>query len=500
MKKWFLCLAWCSLALGMVQAQPDRSRPPSPRPARALTLPPIHKFTLDNGLPVWVVQRRDVPVVQVDLTLPAGDLYDPPGQFGLAEFTAELLDEGAGGLNSLELADEVDYLGADLSAGTAYDYARVSLHSTSDKLAPALALMAKVVAEPEFPAEEVERQRKLSLTELLQVRSEPRALMAVALAKELYPSGHRYSAAVATEQQLRSFTRDDLTAFHRRHYQPRSSHLMVVGDVDPATLKTDLQRAFGVWQGPSLTVPGPSFPPVDQVRERRVVLVDKPGAAQTVIRIARLGVTRNTEDYYALKVLNTILGGAFTSRLNQNLREEHGYTYGAFSYFTMGWAAGPFAAGADVQTDKTGAALQEFFKELSAIREPVPEDELTKAKNYLAYNFPSDLQTNSGLSGALQEIWVYQLPEDFLSGFVEQVQGVTSEQVHRAALQHVDPERMVIMLVGDRKAIEPQLKGLSLGPVKHLSPDELFVEGTLSFDENRSAHAVQHRHPELQPR
>ncbi len=462
------------MATQMAGAQPDRSRPPAPEPVKPLVLPAVNKLTLNNGLEVWVVSRPEVPVVQMNLIFPAGDIQDPPGRFGLAGFTSALLDEGAGGLSSLELADEIDFLGASLSAGTSYDYGYVSLYCTTDKLRPALEVMSKVVSQPDFAPAEIERLREQLLTALLQARDEPRSLMSRAFAAELYPAEHRYSSPGLGEKELRSFTREEIQAFHRAHYGPRSAHMLVVGDVDPKSLRGTLESAFEGWTGPETSPSAPTFPEVKQVDQRRVVLVDKPGSAQTVIRIGRIGAPRDTEDYLEIQVLNTILGGSFTSRLNQNLREEHGYTYGAFSYFNTGLVPGPFGAGADVQTDKTGAALEEFFKELERIREPIPTAELTRAKNYLSYTLPSELETNSQFADALEGMVVYGLAEDFLSTYVGRVQAITAEQVHQAALRYIDPEKVVVVLVGDRKLVEPQLKSLNLGPIEYLDAEQLF--------------------------
>jgi zinc protease len=207
-----------------------------------------------------------------------------------------------------------------------------------------------------------------------------------------------------------------------------------------------------------------------QVAGRHVLLVDRPGAAQTVIRIARLGVDRKTPDFYALSVLNTILGGSFTSRLNQNLREEHGYTYGARSRSEMRHQTGPFYAAANVQTDKTGAALAEFFKELQAIRRPISAEELSKAKNYMAYGYPADFLTSADFAEQLEAVWTYGLPDDFLSTYVQRIQAVTAGDVQRVAEKYVVPGDMVIVMVGDKAAITPQLEGLQLGEVEIVTP------------------------------
>jgi len=205
-----------------------------------------------------------------------------------------------------------------------------------------------------------------------------------------------------------------------------------------------------------------------------VYLVDKPDAPQSQIRIGWIGVPRATPDYFPIQVLNTILGGAFSSRLNLNLREKHGYTYGASSSFDMRVAAGPFLAAAGVQTDKTAESLTEFFNELNGILKPVPAAELARAKNYVALRFPSGFETTSDISRRLEDALVYKLPDDYFSKYVQNIQAVTGADVQRVAQKYIAPDRFAVVVVGDRKTIEPGLRALSLGTIKELTVDEVF--------------------------
>lgn len=461
------------LLLGLpVWAQdPGRETPPPAGELRPLTLPEIAKGELSNGLAVWVVERPEVPVAQVTLALPAGGERDPSGQFGLASFTSALLTEGAGGKSALELADELDFLGATLSASSGFDGASVDLYVPVARLRPALELMSLVATRPDFPAEEIERHRDEVLTEFLQAREDPVGLMALAFPAVLYPKEHRYgSMNLGQESTIETVNRQHLVDFHRAHYRPDQSLLIVVGDVKASQVIGQLEKVFGGWQAASAPIEAPLMPSVAQARGRRLVVVDRPGAAQTVIRIARLGVARTTPDYYSLTVLNTVLGGSFTSRLNQNLREKNGYTYGARSAFDMRRQPGPFYAGASVQTDKTGAALREFFHELEAIRQPLTQLELGKAKNYLAYGYPADFLSASQFAAKLEGLWTYGLQQSDLTSFVPQVQKVTAADVQRVAEAYIVPQDMAIVMVGDWKRIEPQLAGMDLGPVEMVKP------------------------------
>jgi predicted Zn-dependent peptidase len=454
-------------------ARPDRSKPPALGPVRALKLPPVQKLRLGNGLSVLLVESHEVPVVQVNVVVRAGAGADPQGKPGLASLTADMLDEGAGSATALQISDEVDFLGADLSASAGWDATRVGVHVPVKRIERALAILADVVRRPTFPAAELERLRKERLTELLQARDEPAAIASVALARALYGKDHRYGTiTMGTEASVRGFSREDLAAFHGRAFRPSNAAVVVVGDVTAASIQPLLEKAFGGWKAEGAFAS--EVPAAPQVAAREIWIVDRPDSAQSEIRIGRIGPPRSTADYYPLLVTNTILGGSFTSRLMQNLREQHGYAYGARSSFDYRLSTGPFVASAAVQTDKTGPSLTEFFKELDAIGKTVTEAEVTKAKNYVALSFPSDVETTGDLAAKLQEQLVYGLADGWLDQFVSRVQAVTLADVRRAASQYIEPGKVAIVVVGDRKKIETEVKALNLGPVKFLSVEEVF--------------------------
>lgn len=455
-------------------AKPDRSEPPSLGPVRPLKLPPVQKLRLANGLPVLLVEQHEVPLVQINVVVRAGAGTDPLDKPGLASLTADLLDEGAGSRSALDIADQLDFLGADLRARAGWDASAVGLNVPVKRLAAALPILAEVVLRPTFPAEELDRVRKDRLTELLQLRDEPGAVASVALANALYGGRHRYGTPVlGTEASVRRFSRADLSAFHARTFRPDNAALVVVGDVTPAAILRELEQAFGEWKSGESAAPA-AVAAAEQVGARGIRLVDRPGSEQSEIRIGRIGPPRTTADYYPLTVMNTILGGSFTSRLMQNLREQHGYAYGARSSFDYRLSTGPFVAGAAVQTDKTAPALSEFFKELDAIRKTVTEAEVAKAKNYVALSFPSEVETSGDIAAKLEEQFVYGLPDGWLDSFVSKVAAVTLADVERVAGQYIDPARVLVVVVGDRRKIEAEIRRLNLGPLKTLSIEEVF--------------------------
>lgn len=470
-----LALAVAGTGLAALTQQPDRSTPPKPGPPPVLRLPTIQKQTLSNGVPVWIVEHREVPLVQVNLVMRSGSAADPAGTFGVASFTAAMLDEGAGSRSAPELAEAIEFLGAQLSTTSSFDQSGVRLSVPVTRLPDALALMADVALAPTFPEAEVERLRKQRLTQLLQTRDDPESLISLAFPRVVFGPAHRFGTATfGSEPVLKAIARADLLSFYRTHYRPDRATLLIVGNVTPAGVMPLVEKAFGSWQTDGAGPPKTDIAVAAQLTERRVYIVDKPGAAQSQIRMGWVGVARSAPEQATIDVLNTILGGSFTSRLNTNLREQHGYSYGAFSAFDRRRAPGPFYAGAGVQTDKTAEALQEFFKELDGIHTPVPADELEKAKNYVALGFPGEFETTGDLARKLEEIVVFDLPDDTFATYVDRVRKVTAGDVQKAAARYIQADRFAVVVVGDRAKIEPSIRALKLGPLTIVPLDDIF--------------------------
>jgi predicted Zn-dependent peptidase len=470
-------------SVAALQAQvPDRSKAPELGPPPTLKLPPIQHFKLSNGLPVVLMEKHELSLVQIDLLVKTGAAMDPAGKNGLSSLTAAMLDEGAGSRNALQLADAIDFLGAGISAAAGQHSSVVALNTPLTKLDSALALMADVALRPAFLLEELERQRKERLTTLVQSHDQPRAIASVTFNQTLYGAKHPYGlSTLGDEKTLRGFRVEDLKNFHSTYFRSNNATLIVVGDVTSKTILPKLEIAFGKWEAGK--IPTATWPGVSQVQKRQIWLVDKPEAAQSEIRIGRIGVPRLTDDYYSLVVLNTILGGSFTSRLNQNLREQHGYSYGARSAFDFRPLPGPFIASAAVQTSKTDSALFEFIKELNAIMQPVSDSELHRAKNYVALGFPQDFQALAQIAGQLEELVTYNLPDDYFNNYIQRILDVTKDDVFRVARKYIDPEKVAIIIVGDRKAIEKGVRGLNLGPIQVMTIEQVLgkipaVEGT----------------------
>ena len=462
----WLVLTVCPSVRLSAQAQSvDRSRPPALGPAPALRVPAAQTARLSNGLEIVVLPMHEVPIVNVSLIIGAGSVRDPRDLPGLATFTANMLDEGAGRRSALEIADESAFLSAQLNTAAAAEWATVSVHTPKRQLNAVLDLMADVVLRPTFPDSEIIRQRDLRRTAILQLRDQPTAQAPIAFNAILFGAEHPYGwPSGGTEASTGLLDRARVEQFYRTYYRPNNARMILVGDITLGEARQLITARFGSWQrGTVAAAPSPTAPPAGS---RTFYLVDKPGAAQSVIRIGHLGVPRSNPDFYALRVMNTILGGSFTSRLNQNLRETRGYTYGASSSFTMRRLAGPFQAAASVVTAKTDSSLIEFFKELRRIRDSlVPDEELNKAKSYIALGMPGDFETTQGTAGQFLDLLSNDLPLDTYSRYIARINAVTAADVQRVARQYIDPEHFAIVVVGDRSQIEAGIRALNEGPV-----------------------------------
>jgi predicted Zn-dependent peptidase len=375
-----------------------------------------------------------------------------------------MLQEGTTTRSALEIAAQEAMLGASVSSGGGWDASRVVLHAPTAQLDSALALFADVALSPSFPPEELERLRQQRLTNLLQLRDRAPAIADRAYASILYGADHPYGQPLGgTEAATEATTRADLERFYRTHYRPNNSTLIVVGDVQPADIEARIARLFGGWQ--RAEVPRTTYTTAPAATRTTVYLIDKPEAPQSSVRIGTIGVPRSTGDYFALQVMNTILGGSFTSRLNQNLRETKGYTYGANSGFDMRREAGPFTARAEVTGTKTDSSLIEFMKELRGILDTVPQSEIEKAKRYLQLGLPADFETTTDIGFRLAPIATYGLPLDYYNSYVQRIEEVTQADLQRVARRYIDPSRLAIVIVGDRASVEPTIRALNLGPV-----------------------------------
>lgn len=435
----------------------ERASPPPPGPRRPFRFPDFRRERLANGLELIVAPLRSVPLVDAVLWLPAGADRNPVERPGLAALTATLIDEGTERRDGPEIATTIEKMGGSLTTRADWNGAVVSLEGLARDLAPALDLGAEVARRPSFPPHEVERLRQQALAELLRRRDQPAVLAEEALSRTLYPGTPWGALILGDEATMAALSRDEVAAFHAAHYRPAGAALVVAGDVDPDAVRALAERHLGDWEGALPPAAGEVRP--DEPAARRVVIVDRPDAAQTELRLAHPGVPRTHPDRTRLGVLNAILGGKFTSRLMLNLRERHGYTYGVSSRFVDRRGPGPFVVSTAVANDVAGAAAAEALAELARLREePVGVGELGETRDYLLGVFPYTLQTHSDVLGRLAELAEWGLPDDHYERTLESIASTTPEQLLELARRHLRPESAAVIAVGPASALAPQLE------------------------------------------
>jgi zinc protease len=454
----------------------DRTGEPASAAEPAFAPPVIQRATLSNGVPLFLVEKHALPLVQINLVFRGGYAADPADKPGLATLTADMLDEGTASRNALQINEEVKNLGAQLNLSASWDGAYAGINVLKSKLDAGLALLTEVVTKPAFPAEELERRRQSTLGAIQQQLRQPFALALKTYGRLLYGKSHPYGqpySGTGTEVSVKSITRDDVVNFYRRFYGLNNAAFIVVGDITLDEAKAKLERALAAWKPGKVEVP--DIPVPAPPAATRIYLVDKPGAPQSTVVIGHLGLKRSDPDFTGCEVLNNALGGGSISRLYLNLREQHGYTYGVFSNFSSRRGIAPFSAYAQVQTDVTDKAILECLKELRDIRgtRPLTDSELAASKDNLIKGFPQNFETFGELAGQLNTIFLQDLPLTEWSTYVSRVSAVTSEEAVRLAGAHINPDALLIVVVGDRQKIEAPLRALKLGEVTVVRPDEL---------------------------
>jgi zinc protease len=440
----------------MIQEQDILKSPPPPLPPRPIKLPVPFETTLANGLVVVIVEDPRLPLVSYRLAFRTGDAHEPRELPGLMDMLTGLLTEGTQSRSSREIADQVARLGATLQAGANSDYTTVAASSLTMFSEDILELMADVALRPVFPENEVELTKQNTKESLKQQRAQPSFLANEMVAKIMYGS-HPYSVTAPTPESLDATTRQHLIDFHASKFIANNAVMVVVGDVNSESVLKQVEKFFGAWQ--QGTIEGDDFPAPPERAVLSAYVVDRPGSAQANIIIANHGITRTNPDYFPLLVMHTILGANASSRLFMNLREDKGYTYGAYSSLDARRTAGTFRATAEVRTPVTGDSLKEFFYELNRIRnEPVSEKEIGDAKSYLTGVFPIRLETQEGVIDQLVQIKMFGLADDYLDLYRGRVQAVTIEQIQEVAKRYVKPDVAALVIVGDGAQLTEQIK------------------------------------------
>jgi zinc protease len=442
----------------------DRTRLPAPAPEPPFAFPAAAKRRLESGLGLWAVERRSLPIVSIVLLLPAGSVWDPPGRPGLAAMTADMLDEGSGGRSAVEIQEALARIGAELDTEIGPDSLVLSL-TLLDRFVPVgLQLLADVAVRPSMAAADFDRVRALRVNRIRQLRDVPSVNADAVLLKTLYgahPYGHLSLGSAAS---LDGFEPADAVGFHRSHFDPARATLIAVGAITPDAFAREADAAFRGWiRGGQADALAPAA--LVSRPQPRLLLVDRPGAAQTELRVGHVGVPRKTDAYYPLVVANAVLGGQFMSRLNLNLRERRGCTYGVRSGFDFRRLAGPFSVQTSVQTSATADAVSQILEEMEAIRGPRPAagDELALAAATLTKGYPGNFETTGQVARAIVQLVLHDLPDDSFAQFAPRIRAVTPDAATGAARAHIDPDAAVVVAVGDSARIRGGLEALGLG-------------------------------------
>jgi predicted Zn-dependent peptidase len=446
----------------------DRSRLPSLGAEPPFRFPEIRRTALANGLRVWTVEHRQVPLVAVLALVPVGASSDPPDRPGLAAITGDMLDEGAGDRSALEVHEALGRIGAQLDLEVGHDATVLALTTLQRYLDRGIELMRDMLVRPRFEQRDFDRVRDLRLNRLLQLKDMPPALADRAFMQLLYrnhPYGH---LPIGSEGALRSLVLRDIGAFHRRAVVPARTTLIAVGDASHEALSGVVRAAFEGWTAePDGSVADPDTFPEPPQPPSRLALVHRAGAAQSELRVGHVALSRRSPDYHAALVANMVLGGQFVSRINLNLREDKGYTYGARTAFEFRRAPGPFVLHASVQSDATADALREAIGEIRAIRgdRPITRAELELGRASLTRGYPRGFETADQIARGAAQLALYGLPDDYFSTFIPKVLSLGEAEVTAVAARHIDPSRLLTVVVGDREKLTAPLKALDLGDV-----------------------------------
>jgi zinc protease len=441
---------------------------PKGGPDPKLSLPPIEKAKLSNGLEIWMVEQKELPMVAMNLVLKTGQANEPDNRTGVAGMTTQLLDDGTKTRSAVEISNSLQSIGANIGAGAGWDSTNVTMQTLTKNLDKALEIYADIIQNPTFPEREFTSLRERQVIGLRQLKANANAIANTVYNKVLYGS-HPYGRD-NTEATLRAISRDDLVRYYESTFRPNNGVLIVVGNYDKAAMQSKLESAFAAWKPGEISAR--TLPSAPTLSGTAIYLIDRPNSAQSVVSIGHIGIDRMNPDYFPVVVMNSILGGAITSRISMNLREDKGYTYGANSGITYRRGAGPFRAGGDVHTGVTKESVSELMKELKGIRGEIPitQKELDYNKQSLIRRYPAGFETVGAISNQLANLVVYDLPDSYFNEYIAKVNAVTLDDVNRVARQYLDPSKMAIVIVGDRKVIEPGLKELGY-PINILDVD-----------------------------
>ncbi len=437
------------------KSSPDRTRAPKPGPAGKVSFPKHFEKKYANGFKIFVVENHQLPIVTVGFVMRSGATFD--GRLpGLGSITCELMTKGTKKRGATQIAEEIDFIGGSLSQSVSWDASQLFLSVLRNHLAAGFEILRDVVMNPTFPAKEIGRVKAQRIASIQQLKADPGYLADTKFSAVVFGKHPYGNVMTGTEKSIGEMTRGDLVAFHRTFYTPDNSFMVFAGDITPNETEKYVGKYFAKWKGKhkATAVDRPEQP----VLNGRVFIAEKPGAVQSSLRVGHQGIARNNPDYLKVFVMNTLLGGYFSSRMNMNLREVHGYTYGGRTVFDARALSGAFEVSADVRNEVTAETITEIFNELHRIRDTVPsKDEMTMVKNYLIGLFPIQLETPQQVAGRVIAIELYGLPKNYYRDYRKNIRKITSGNIRSVARKYIRPENIAIVLSGASKDIAARL-------------------------------------------
>ncbi|MFO7446810.1 MAG: pitrilysin family protein [Ignavibacteriaceae bacterium] len=433
----------------------NRTIKPEPFDQISFTLPEIEKFKLENDLDVFFVRRNHLPILRFNLILESGSKYDPAGKKGMINLFSMLLDEGAGDYDALQLNEEFDLLGSNFDISPNNDNLFISLRTLKENRDESLKLFSDVICRPHLNIDDFAREQRKILTRIMQLNDDPDEIANIVFEYYLFGGNDAYAyPVIGYKNDVLSTTSEDMKYVYDNYFSPSGAGIIVVGDADKDEIKDKLNYYLSSWK---TTRQSTAVLNSTNNMERKIILVHKENSVQSEIRIGHLSSKRSSPDYFEKSILNTILGGQFSSRINLNLRENKGYTYGAFSRFNYYKNAAYFFVSTSVNAENTGNAVREIIKELNGIRDGVSEAELDFAKSSLIRKFPSNFETNRQIAANISTLIVHSLPDEFFDSYLENIREISAGGVNKAAAENIFPDDAVIVIVGDKTKLKGQL-------------------------------------------
>ncbi|MCU0414865.1 MAG: insulinase family protein [Ignavibacteriaceae bacterium] len=450
----------------------DRKQRPATSGNIYFTLPAVQTYQLSNGLKIYFSKKNELPLIRINFLVNSGSRFDPDELKGLSNLLAMCIDEGAGKYDALQLADEFEMLGAQFSVSSDPDVTVISLQVLSENFVPALNLLANVITEPHLKEIDFNREKRKVLARLEQAKAEPDYVAEITFEYFLFGSDSPYAfPTVGIESTVQKIQIESIRDLYQKKFSPFNSSVVVVGDIDLKSLQTELSEAFRDWNAKA-TIKEPLFNL--KKSQRKIYIINKKDAVQTEIRTGHLSSKRSEKDFFQKQIMNLALGGQFSSRLNLNLREKNGYTYGIHSRFEYFKEAGHFAVSTSVDIENTTNALREIYSEINKIKDGITEVELEFAKSSLMKRYPANFETYRQITGNISSKIIHNLPDDYFETYIEKVNSVSLNEVNKVTFESIQPEELITLLVGDSKTILSQIIGDEFGEIVVLDFEDVF--------------------------